>query len=65
MNTPVLIRVRKRRTDHGAESLSAVANWIDAYDARRREPTRSETADFGWRGVERDRRPLRASRVRR
>ena len=47
MNTPVLIRVRERRTDHGAESLSAVANWTDAYDARRREPTRSETADFG------------------
>ena len=47
MNTPVLVRIRGRHTEHGAESLSAVADWNEAYDARQREPTRSETADFG------------------
>src|SRR5699024_9873148 len=47
MNTPVLVRIRERHTDHGAESLSAVADWSKAYDARKREPTRSEAPDMG------------------
>lgn len=47
MNTPVLIDVRERHTSHGAESLPATDGWMDAYDARQRQPTRSEPADFG------------------
>lgn len=47
MNTPVLIRVRERHTEHGAESLSATADWEEAYDDRQREPVRSESADMG------------------
>lgn len=47
MNTPVLIRVRERHTDHGAESLDATEGWRAAYDARQREASRSEGADFG------------------
>lgn len=47
MNTPVLIRVRERSTSHGAESLTATDDWREAYDAHRREPERSEEADFG------------------
>ncbi len=47
MNTPALIQVRDRRTRHGAESLSVVEKWHDAYEQQQREPTHSETADFG------------------
>lgn len=47
MNTPVLIRVRERHTDHGAESVDATDEWQKAYDDRKREPSRSEGADFG------------------
>lgn len=47
MNTPVLVRIRERRTEDAGESISAVEGWTDAYDSRQREPTRSETADFG------------------
>lgn len=47
MNTPVLIRVRERHTPHGAESLTATEDWREDYDARQREPDRSESADFG------------------
>lgn len=47
MNTPALIKVRRRRTEHGAESRPVIEEWADAYDQRQREPTRSESADFG------------------
>ena len=47
MNTPVLVQVRKRHTDHGADSLDATEGWLSAYDARQREASRSERADFG------------------
>jgi DNA helicase HerA-like ATPase len=47
MNTPVLIRVRERHTEHGAESPDATEEWRTAYDARQREASRSEGADFG------------------
>jgi DNA helicase HerA-like ATPase len=47
MNTPALIQVRQRRTDHGAESRDVIENWRDAYDQQAREPSRSEAADFG------------------
>ncbi len=47
MNTPALIRVRPRITQHGAESRDVVREWTDAYDRKQREPVRSETADFG------------------
>jgi len=47
MNTPALIQVRQRRTEHGAESRDVITEWRDAYDQRQREPTRSEEADFG------------------
>jgi DNA helicase HerA-like ATPase len=47
MNTPVLAHIRERHTEPGGESLSAVEKWGKAHDARQREPTRSESADFG------------------
>ena len=47
MNTPALIQVRRRRTEHGAESRPVIEEWRDAYDQRQREPSRSEAADFG------------------
>ncbi|MFC4540792.1 ATP-binding protein [Halosolutus amylolyticus] len=47
MNTPALIQVRRRRTEHGAESRAVIDEWRDAYDQRQREPSRSEAADFG------------------
>jgi DNA helicase HerA-like ATPase len=47
MNTPALVQVRRRRTEHGAESLDVVDDWRDAYDQRQQTPSRSEEADFG------------------
>jgi len=47
MNTPALIQVRKRITEHGAESRDVIEEWNEAYEQRQREPTRSESADFG------------------
>lgn len=47
MNTPALIQVRRRTTQHGAESRDVVDEWNEAYDQRQREPTDSEPADFG------------------
>ncbi len=47
MNTPALIQVRRRRTEHGAESRPVIEEWAEAYDQQQREPTRSESADFG------------------
>ena len=47
MNTPALIQVRRRRTEHGAESPDVIEAWREAYDQRQREPTQSESVDFG------------------
>ena len=47
MNTPALIQVRKRITEHGAESRDVIEEWAEAYEQRQRDPTRSESADFG------------------
>jgi DNA helicase HerA-like ATPase len=47
MNTPALIQVRPRITEHGADSRDVVDEWTSAYDQRQREPTQSEPADFG------------------
>lgn len=47
MNTPALIQVRQRITEHGAESRDVVEEWTEAYAERQREPTRSESANFG------------------
>jgi DNA helicase HerA-like ATPase len=47
MNTPALIQVRQRRTPHGAGSRPVIEEWREAYDERQREPTQSESADFG------------------
>jgi len=47
MNTPALIQVKPRRTEHGAGSLDVIDKWQEAYEARQREPERSESADFG------------------
>jgi len=47
MNTPALIQVRRRRTEHGAESRPIIEDWHEAYETREREPTQSEGADFG------------------
>jgi hypothetical protein len=47
MNTPVLIQVRNRITNHGVESPAVIDEWTTGYDQRHREPTRVEPADFG------------------
>ena len=47
MNTPALIQVRERRTSHGAGSRPVIEEWQEAYEERQREPTQSESADFG------------------
>lgn len=47
MNTPALIQVRRRQTPHGAGSRPVIDEWRDAYDAKQRQPTTSEEADFG------------------
>ena len=47
MNTPALIQVRRRRTSHGAESQDVINAWREAYDQHQREPTHTESADFG------------------
>ncbi len=47
MNTPALIQVRGRRTEHGAESRPVIEDWHEAYERKQREPSRSEAADFG------------------
>jgi hypothetical protein len=47
MNTPALIQVRRRRTPHGAGSRDVIEEWREAHDQQQREPTRSESANFG------------------
>lgn len=47
MNTPVLIQVRGRHTEHGADSVPATERWREANERSRQEPTRSERGDFG------------------
>nr|WP_283241362.1 ATP-binding protein [Haloterrigena sp. H1] len=47
MNTPALIQVRRRRTEHGAESRPIIEDWHEAYEKKQREPSHSEAADFG------------------
>jgi len=47
MNTPALIQVRRRHTEHGAGSRPVIEEWREAYEERQREPTGSEAADFG------------------
>lgn len=47
MNTPVLIQVRRRHTQHGAESIPATSQWRAAQERRSQQPTRSEGADMG------------------
>jgi hypothetical protein len=47
MNTPALIQVRRRRTPHGAGSRDVIEEWREAHDQQQREPTHSESADFG------------------
>lgn len=47
MNTPALVQIRKRLTDHGAGSLSATEQWSETYDRQQSQPVRSEPADFG------------------
>ncbi|RZV10519.1 hypothetical protein BDK88_1687 [Natrinema hispanicum] len=47
MNTPALIQVRSRLTEHGAESRPVIDDWHEAYEKKQREPSQSEAADFG------------------
>jgi DNA helicase HerA-like ATPase len=39
MNTPVLLNVRKRHTEHGADSPEATKEWKTSYDRNENEPT--------------------------
>jgi DNA helicase HerA-like ATPase len=45
VNTPVLVKVRERHTEHGAESLEADKRWRNAYDQQADAPERSEPAN--------------------
>lgn len=45
VNTPVLVKVRKRHTKHGAESLKADRLWRTAYDEQAGTPERSQPAN--------------------
>ncbi len=45
VNTPVLVKVRKRHTKHGAESLKADQLWRTAYDEQANAPERSQPAN--------------------
>jgi DNA helicase HerA-like ATPase len=47
MNTPVLVRVRERHTEHGAAGSNATEAWRESYAARQREPVGSESPDMG------------------
>lgn len=47
MNAPALIRVRPRKTSHGADSIDVINEWTTAYEADSRTPTDSEPATFG------------------
>jgi hypothetical protein len=47
MNTPVLIQVRRRHTQHGADSIPATQEWRTAHQRRKDRPSRSEGADLG------------------
>ena len=47
MNTPVLVRVRERHTEHGAAGSNATRAWRESYAARQREPIGSESPDMG------------------
>jgi len=53
MNTPVLIQVRERHTQHGAKSIPATARWRIVQKKRSEQPTSSESADMGWGRVNR------------
>lgn len=53
VNTPVLCRVRRRITEHGAEDVDAPARWLEwfaADQASRRERDQSLPAESGARG---------------
>lgn len=45
VNTPVLVKVRERHTEHGAESLKADQRWRTAYDEQADTPERSQPAN--------------------
>jgi DNA helicase HerA-like ATPase len=47
MNTPVLIQIRPRYTEHGADSIPATSQWRKAHERYQQQPTRSESADMG------------------
>ncbi|MDB2287015.1 hypothetical protein PM038_17490 [Halorubrum ezzemoulense] len=38
MNTPVLVNVRERHTEHGVESPEATKEWKTAHDRLENEP---------------------------
>jgi DNA helicase HerA-like ATPase len=46
MNTPVLAHIRKRRTEHGAESLDATQEWRDSWDEYQEEKDRGVTEAY-------------------
>lgn len=46
MNTPVLARIRKRHTRHGAESLAATQEWRESWQDYREEQERGVTEAF-------------------
>ena len=39
MNTPVLLNVRERHTEHGGDSPEATKEWRTAHDRIENEPT--------------------------
>jgi DNA helicase HerA-like ATPase len=52
VNTPVLVRVRERHTDHGADSVDATDDWRTAWRRRAREQSRGTQRAYDTESVE-------------
>ncbi len=55
VNTPILCRVRRRITEHGAEDVDAPARWVQWFEERHQEGDRDEALPFQSADRRRDR----------
>jgi DNA helicase HerA-like ATPase len=45
MNTPVLVKIRERHTEHGASSPDATLDWKEAWQEKKKEPSGVRSPD--------------------
>lgn len=45
MNTPVLVKIRERHTEHGASSPDATLDWKEAWEEKKKEPSGVRSPD--------------------